>query len=351
MNLILFFTSFCISFFVGWSTTIYAVFPIVNPVPLIVLPNNDNQYSLINSVHFHPTQNIFCVTYTHNNKVCLYKINQDSNPSIIQTLCNPSACLKEPQHAVFSPDGKKIVVANWRDRSLNVYLKKENELFSDAPSTSTYLPNTLKRSKPHGIAFSPCGNYLVVACGAASFYENGIALFKSTGKHLICINYLTHAELPGIPKGICFTPDGTHLLVSFCEPCALSIYKVQNEKIKPVPEQIIRGIETGLSRPEDVKIAPDGTYCAVSNSTLNTVTFYLFNKDTNRIIDSTPIYSLQNPEAQLTFPHGMDFSFDGTYLAITQFGSVYFNELGRVLWHPSLPSEEGTVNLYLLNQR
>lgn len=321
---------------------------LVNSFPFAILPNNDIHYSLINSVDFHPQKNLFCASYTHNNKICLYEIEHNGNQNLIQTLSNPLAMLKEPQHSVFSPDGKKIVVANWADQSLNVYLKNEAGFFSETPVASIFFPDALKNSKPHGIAFSPCGKYLVVACGAASYFKNGIALFKVSGDSLKCINYLTHSQLDGIPKGICFSPDGTHILVTFCEPSSLAIFQVQNKKINPLPRQVIAGIETGLSRPEDVKISPIGTYCAISNSGKNTLTFYLFNKNSNRIIENTPLWILEHPQAQLSVPHGIAFSSDNKYLAVTQFGPVEFDHNGDVHWKSSMLPQEGTINLYLL---
>jgi WD40 repeat protein len=336
----------------GWVAIADAI---IQPIPVAIIPNKDTQYSLINSVDFHPKENIFCAAYTHNNKVCLYKIASNGKPYLTQTLCNPLAQLKQPQHAAFSPDGKKIVAANWTDLSLSIFSKMTNGLFSETPAATIYFPKALHRSKPHGIAFSPCGNYLAVACGAASGFETGIALFKSQGNDLECISVLTHAYFMATPKGICFSPDGTHLLVSFCDPSFLSIYSIENEMLNPIPRQIIEGINTGLSRPEDVKISPDGTYCAVTNSDKNTITFYGFNKKSNSITDAAPIWTLRNPHARLAFPHGLAFSHDGTYLAITQFGKVWITPEGNILWNKTLPPQAGTINLYRMpnhrNQR
>jgi WD40 repeat protein len=319
--------------------------------PLIVIPNGDNQYSLLNSIDFHPHLHIVCVTFTHNNKVSLYTIDQNDPPVCIQTLSNPTARLREPQHAIFSLDAQKIVVANWSNSTLNIYLRKNNGLFSEKPATTIPFPSPLRRSKPHGIAFSPCGQYLAMACGAANYIEKGLALFRHQQNDLKWISYLRDNEVPGIPKGICFSPDGTHLLVTFSEPSALCIFSIENGEIQPTPKQTLQGADTGLSRPEDVKMSPDGTNCAVSNSTRDTVTFYAFDPKANRIIANCPLWTLANPEAQLSFPHGIAFSPDGTYLAITQFGRVQVTPEGDILWPSTLSPQEGTFNLYLLKQK
>ncbi len=316
--------------------------------PILVLPNTDPQYSLVNSIDFHPQRNIFCVAYTHNNKVCLYEIGQDQTVNLIQTLCNPESQLSEPQHAVFSQD--KIVVANWKNQTLTLYQGQENGLFSSTPAATIPLPKSRPRYKPHGIAFSPSGHFLGVVFGAAKYFGKGVALYSIQGNDLRCTSLLKDVSRYGIPKGICFSPDGTHLLVTFTEPSRLIIFQIWDQKIDPIPRQIIEGANTQLSRPEDIKISPDGTYCAVTNSDQDSVTFYHFNKETNSISGSTSFKILSNPEAELSFPHGIAFSSDGAYLAITQFGKVQTTGEGIIIWDPSFPSSEGKINLYQINR-
>lgn len=322
---------------------------LINPTPLIVLPNIDCQYSLINSVNFHSRENLFCVTYTHNNKISLYQMDENHQLRTLQTLRNPSAKLSEPQHAIFSPSEEKMVVANWTNQTLNVYLREKNGLFSEEPVSVIPQPPLLQRCKAHGIAFSPCGNYLAVAYGAAGYFDRGIALLQSQGSHFEYIDFLNNTHLPGIPKGITFSPNGTHLLVAFCDPSCLYIFNIKNQKIDPIPTQMLGEVEARLSRPEDIKISPDGSCCAVTNSDQNTVAFYSFDQKSNSIPESTPFYTLQNPEACLFFPHGIAFSPDGQYLALTQFGPVQITEEGDISWNCQMKSSEAAVHLYSIN--
>ena len=62
-------------------------------------------------------------------------------------------------------------------------------------------------------------------------------------------------ELPGIPKGITFSPDGTCLFVTFSDANSLVVYNLSENKKKILqnPRQIIQGKESIISRPEDVK--------------------------------------------------------------------------------------------------
>jgi WD40 repeat protein len=309
------------------------------------MTNTESTYSFLNSVDFHPKEPIFCVTHTQNNMIRIYKIDNDMQPILIQTIEGHGARLKEPQHAVFSPDGQSLVVANWTDRSLNVYRRQNGGLFERTPIHTIFFPKALNRSKPHGIAFSPSGQYLAIACGATSDFKNGLALFKKNRRCLEHADVLTHDQLLGIPKGICFSPDGTCLLVTFCEPCCLAIFHLDGGKIDPLPRQIIQGAHTGLSRPEDIKLMPGGAYCAVSNSDRDTLTFYPFDQRTNTITD-TPCWTLANPEARLTFPHGLAFSSDGSYLAVTQFGHIEMTPSGKIVWKHGFPPQEGAIHLY-----
>lgn len=326
---------------------------VIDPVPAVMVYNPGPNYSLVNSVHFHPWQNLCCVTYTHNNKVVLYAINSAGQPEEIQSLRNPLAQLNEPQHAAFSPDGEKIVVANWGNQALTVYQRDKREFYGAKPAAVIPPHSSLQQHKPHGIAFSPRGGYLAIAYGAANYHGKGVALFRAVdgGMDFELIDLLQESELPGIPKGITFSPDGTALLVTFSDANCLAIYNLSGEAIETIPRQVVQGEESQISRPEDVKISPDGSYCAVTNSACDTVTFYPFDKTSNQITQSTPCDILKNPEAHFHFPHGIAFSPDGVYLLVTEFGEVETAEDGNILWTSETKPEQSKFNLYRLTPR
>ncbi|NGX26853.1 MAG: hypothetical protein K940chlam6_00779 [Chlamydiae bacterium] len=324
---------------------------LIDPVPVAMVYNPNPHYSLINSIDYHPKQHLFCVTYTHSNKVLLYEINAAGKPEMVQSLNNPLAKLSEPQHAVFSPDGEKIVVANWTNQTLTIYQREEGDFFCAKPAAVIPSPSSLIHCKPHGIAFSPCGNYLAIAYGAASCYGRAIALFYMTKEGLDCelVHVLEGTEaLPGIPKGITFSPDGTCLLVTFSDVNSLVIFNLSgnNKTILQTPRQVIQGQETRIFRPEDVKISANGNYCAVSNSEQNTVTFYLFDKTLNLVTQRIPCYILQNPEACLCFPHGIAFSPDGSFMLVSEFGLINTTEGGGIFWDNTTSPEQSKFNLY-----
>lgn len=325
----------------------------INPVPIAKMVNPTPHYTLINSVDFHPTENFFCVTYTHANKVAFYKMNTNGTPHFFQSLINPESKLSEPQHAAFTRDGKKMMVANWTNQTFTLYLRRKNEFYSKKPIAVNRSPAKLIYHKPHGLAFSPCGNYFAIAYGAASNYGRAIALFHITndGKDSELTDLLENPEsLLGIPKGITFSPNGSSLLVTFSDTNSLAIFDLteQNSKIQSIPRQVIQGPETGISRPEDVKISSDGTYCAISNSDQHNVTFYRFDPICNVITDKTPIYILQNPEADLCFPHGLAFSPDGSFLLVTEFGLIDVSEDGGISWDGTVKANQSRTKIFSL---
>lgn len=279
--------------------------------------------------------------------MALYKINAAGKPELIQSLTNPKAQLSEPQHAVFSPDGEKMVVANWTNQTLTIYKCEESGLFKETPIAVIPSSRILNNHKPHGIAFSPCGNFLAIAYGAESYYRRAIALFCMTE---IGCELTSVIETTPIPKGITFSPDGSCLLVTFSDANSLAIFNLdrQNQLIFPTPRQIIQGAESKISRPEDVKISPDGSFCAITNSNQHTVTFYSFDQGSNWITQAKPVYVLQNPLSQLCFPHGIAFSPDGSFLAITQFGPIYATREGNIVWKKNMQPDQAKIHLYRL---
>jgi WD40 repeat protein len=332
------------------SSSVFSEETPINPQPLAVVKNALPNYTLINSVDFHPTENLFCVTYTQGNCIMLYKIDSNGDVTLIQTLKNPLARLSDPQHAIFSNDGKKIIVANWTNQTLTVYDNRKNDLFYEVPAAIAPAPNLLSQNRPHGIITSPCGNYLAIAYGACNYYEQAIGIFRITkkGNGYELISKFTAAEgLPGTPKGIAFSPDGNCLLVTFSDLNNFVIFDLGVEKtILPTPRQVIEGPETGISRPEDIKISPDRSFCAVTNSDLHTVTFYTFDKALNKITDNKPCYTLQNPEANICSPHGIAFSPDGAYFVLTQFGSIFTADDGGIGWELNIPPEDSKFTVY-----
>lgn len=328
----------CQGFFilVAVDSKLHAGLESIDPSPLHEVMNDDSKFSLVNSVDFHPSKNLFCITYTHNNCLKLYQLGEMGELTLLQVIQNPTAKLSCPQHAVFAKDGGSLVVANWSNQTFTIYHLDASGLYAETPSAVLSYPAILSNFRPHGIAFSPDGNYLAVAYGYCTTFPRGVALYRvndlnTTGVSFTLLQLLQGPEImEGIPKGIDFSPDGTTLVVTFSATNAFALYAIDwaNAQIVPTPEQIVFGDTTELNRPEDIKFIVGKECCAVSNSGSDQVSFYPFDGKNYRFTQEAPSYTLKNPEAKLRFPHGLACSPDGKYLAVTQFGPVAFNDKG-----------------------
>lgn len=313
----------------------------VEKVAVVVSPCP--RYSLINSVDFHPSQNLFCVAYWQCDRVILYALDSQGNPHMVQTLANPTACLCKPQHAVFSPNGEKIFVVNWKNQTIAVYQHMSDGFYCETPAAVFPIPSQLASHRPHGMAISPCGHFLAIAYGAEFHFPRAVALLRLSEGNCELVSFV-QKELPGIPKGITFSPDGTCLLVTFSDVNCLTIYEIADQQIQPFPRETLQGAEMGaeISRPEDVKISPNGKICALTNSGQNNVAFYSFDPSSNRITASIPISILQN----FLLPHGIAFSPDGSFLVVTEFGDIATNDEGGVSWNKNTPPKEARFQVF-----
>lgn len=322
---------------------------------LATTANPCNKYSLVNSVDFHPSEAKFCATYTQGNRVVIYEKTNLGKIKTVQTLANPQALLSQPQHAVFSPNGKWIAVANWTNQTFTFYSLENDNSFSQSPAAVFEAEEKLVTYKPHGIAFSPNGQFLAIAYGAGSQYDRALAIFRFDPKTLelvLCSCLSGKNELKGVPKGITFTPDGKALLVTFSDRNSFVVFDVnaQTGKIAAVPRQSIHGFCTNITRPEDIKISPDGKICVVTNSEAHTLTFYPFDSHNNRVLDSKPVYTMAK-KFHLVFPHGVAFSADGTLLAVTQFGPIFTYPKGDIGWDQDMDPHEAKVSLFKIDNK
>lgn len=289
--------------------------------------------TLINHVCFHPKKNLFCTTFTHQHWIGLYQVGVDDRVELLQKLKNPE--MLHPQDAIFSPDGNHLVVVSWSSRNFFIYPVNAEGSIQPYPKCTVATDLSHEEYRPHGMRFSSNGNYLAVVYG--SFHDAPwIVIF-----YRVCDLGTDHATLTpccslqeshllkGTPKGIDFSPDESCLVMTFTKTDSLAVFPIDLEAgwISPAPAQEISGSATKLCRPEDIVFAPDGSYCAVSNSSQDTVTFYQFDKRNNRFVTDAPFKTI---DAGLHFPHGLGFSSDGKYFAITQFGKVKLNGLGRM---------------------
>lgn len=289
------------------------------------IDNLSKSQSFINSVDFHRDSNRFCATYTQNNYLTIHEINRFTGVRVYQNIKTSGY----PQHAIFSKEGDYLISVNWVDETIVVYKEGANKLFEDRALAVTHFPEELNNFKPHGIALSSDEEILAMCLGASNEENKGIALFRRNPDFSFTLLDLYQDEtvISGIPKGVSFLPESQSIVVTFASLNSAAIYDIDltEGKVIPHPRQLI----SGLFRPEDVKFHPSGNACIFSNSKADNISFHLFSKET-RLIQDKPYFVLKNSFPDFNFPHGLAFSPDGNYLAVSQFGKVVFDEVGNL---------------------
>jgi len=329
---------------------------VLNPCPVRILGNPNWRFSLVNSVEFSSDGRHMAVTFTSNNVVGLYRIDQNLNPVLVTRLKNPlvgqifksAKLLNEPSFAAFSPDDKILAVSNYGSATINLYKRfpGKNE-YSVKPCSIFHTPEELKAIQPHTMAFSRDGKHIAVTYFdySRSCSDMLVIYPVDTDLAIITDQQAFTIHLPGSPKGVAYTPDGTHLAMTMCDTNSVSLYDLE----KRCMTQTLKNPVAGLSLPENIAFSPDGSLCAVVNSADHSIAFYRFDSAGNVFIDARPCFVLKNPEARLQFPHGIAFTPDGKVLAVTQFGPVKIAKNGDIECNRWTMPREDKILFYSLS--
>lgn len=230
--------------------------------------------------------------------------------------------LGQLENIAISKDGSLAAISNNGHAAVHLYTISNAELnhIAEIPKVGWWT---------HGVRFSREMDYIVYTI----FGNPGrIMLFRMTrGDEEIYITpvQVVNTDLfPLHPKGIDFSKDDRFIAV--CHAInnskapnrisgALAVYAFDriHGKIDPTPVSVI-GTSELLSVPEDLCFSPDGSSILVANHANDTVTVHAFDPVTGKIGESRVL--LQNPEAKLSFPHGISISPNGKYLAVTNYG-------------------------------
>jgi hypothetical protein len=131
------------------------------------------------------------------------------------------------------------------------------------------------------------------------------------------------------PKSVGFSGDGSLIAICYGPNAAeshqnngaLAVHAFDNETgtISTLPLCERCGTPE-LLYPDDVAFFHDdlSTVIVVPSQAIDRVVFYSFDKMTNEIDPQS--FAFANPEAQLSFPHGIALSSDDNYLAVSNYG-------------------------------
>lgn len=311
---------------------------------------NSRVYCLINSVAFHPGQDLLCATFSTKSQLILYTVDATGRARVLQKIGGPGTGLANPQHAVFSADGRRIVAVNWSAENFTVYAQAAGGNYAAVPIATTSFPPQMAGYKPHGIDLCPHGELLAVAFGASTREPKALAMFRFEPESgALRLTHLTapHA-LPGIPKGICFSPDGRQLLATFSDVNCIAIHAVDRPRgaIAATPSQVLQHPDTGLARPEDIKFSRDAAHVIVSNSGSDTVDFYRFDAAAGRIAQAAPVFTLRHRPSGIEFPHGLAVSPSGAHLVVSQFGHLPQTEDEDIVFSNRTPTRQAKIWIF-----
>lgn len=299
-----------------------------DPIAVDCVSNSGRSYCLINSLAFHPSDNDFCATYSGKCLLVLYRIEASGRVRMLQKIHGEATQLTVPQHTVFTRDGNGLLAVNWVGESFTLLRRPGRDAAFDITAAAVVpFPPRLAGYKPHGIEVSPSGRFVAVAFGASSDRPKALAVFRceAQGAALTLLTVVEGPGLPGIPKGIAFSPDETRLLVTFSDAHANCLcvfgFDPASGVLDQQPQQTVS--DHGLCRPEDIKFSHDGGHVLVSNSGANTVDAYRFDAAAGRIPSEVPEQTLTDGRVSpLNFPHGVAVSPDGAFLVVSQFGPL-----------------------------
>lgn len=233
--------------------------------------------------------------------------------------------LIKPEHLAFSPDGHLIAIANGHGGALNFYAVDSCTL---NPIPVAILKESDK-TKFHSVRFSPDGQFLAYATFDNCSHISIVKIHREGKLLSFSLSHTLPNSLdPLKPKGVSFSPDQRFIAVCYSRRAiripnnnlhsAVEIYAFDSlcGTIDPKP---LSRIEAHLCVPEDLLFDPLQPYLFVSNQGNDTITVHAFDPQSGTLHHSLHT-CLKNPEAALSFPHGISITKDGKYLASSNYG-------------------------------
>ena len=185
---------------------------------------NDGARSIVAEISFHPSGSYFAATYEYINEVRIYN---SQTRKLLQVLKNPESELDHPHGVLFTEE--HLLIANThnlkRPGTINVY---RNGSTIRKPIQQFQSPFNHLR-EPHSLAMRD-GRLVIAYCenlapsGAIVSYGFNEETGKITGPLDKTKSWFSEY---GDSKGICFTKDGTKILVTFESDKQLSLSLVR----------------------------------------------------------------------------------------------------------------------------
>lgn len=235
--------------------------------------------------------------------------------------------LMKPEHLAFSSDGTLMGVANGNGGILTFYKVNGCQIHP----IPVAIIKEAEKTKFHSIRFSSDDRFLAYVNNDKDS-RISIAKIHRKGKKLSFSPSYSQAVSKSLnlmkSKGIAFSPDQKWVAVCYSRRAAWTPNKDYESAVEIYAFDSISGtidpIPAGrttahLCVTEDILFDPLQPYLYVSNQGNDTITVHEYDPHSGAIQD-TLHNCLKNPEAALSFPHGISITKDGRFLASSNYG-------------------------------
>ncbi len=273
-----------------------------------------SRYATCSDVRWFPDSSHFATIGLLDRKIRVYSLNE-KRASLQQVFSHPA--LNYPEKLAFSPDGALCAICN--AGSICFFPVSENQVI-ERPS---YILRQEDGSIIHDAAFSHDGRYF----SYVTLDSLGtIHLCKKKKERYKIIQTLISPVLPLKPKTIAFSPDCRFVIIGFCLTVSQQVNDESRAVLAVFSFDSTRGEigrfpisqaswEGGL---EGLALSPDGTTIYSTDQVCDTIMSSSFNASSGEVGPAE--IALSNPASHLSFPHGLSFSPNGQFLAVSNYG-------------------------------
>lgn len=290
--------------------------------PDILYAGERPRYSACSGVVWLPDDRFLLSVHLFGATISTYEFDRSTHAFIpIRCMGNDDGfSLNHPENLEISPDGIWLAMSQGGGTTDLFLIDIDNNLVY--PTGISLCCSD--KDWTHGVAFSNNQTFLAsTSIGDSSC----ICIYKFTNGSFEMHQVLENQIRPLEPKGVAFSPDNRFLAACYCQTIGtnktchpeaqLEIYCFDpvTQLFDPNPVSVFRKTPGNM---ETIKFSKDGSYLLSTDQVLDEVYLHRFDLSTGMLLDSEVL--LDNPTAELNFPHGLAFSNDGKYLAVTNYG-------------------------------
>ncbi len=307
--------------------------------PLFLGPKRKRYATCTGAAWFH--EDYLAVLNLYGEKLISYTFDREKKVfTMLQQIDNEQgAQLSHPEQLAISSDGTLLAISNSRISNIQFYtIDKTTHLIDPKPIFTLPACDLV-----HNLRFTSDGTYF--ACGTFD-YDAAVRIYKlvhnAGGLHLELV-YKEQSDRSKFlrVKGINFTQDNRYAVIAYSPGIgdanrqlklnkpALCMIQTRSFCQDGSLGEVISSISIeGNATIEDIAFLNHDSAVVVTDQFNDQLYIYPFNAKTGQMENDCMV--MQNPYMQLSFPHGMAVSQDGTYqdsayLVVTNYGDDKFN--------------------------